>query len=288
MNHLLASQQLQDFIDNMNQNTKHADPAFVEKKVPPNSEPTIVTDHGSDEAQIPNTTVPIVIIEHYDLMTCKHIYIDANMWKSVRDKVTHFVLRKVENEFDKLNVTANHTDNNVRAENVDGLPTHRVIDEEKGIDALTLDINTTDGISDAFCNINSIIDSAAKSSAAAHKAFGKRQKQNVDHAIRARNKRIHYGNFKGYKQNPLQRGFTENSAPLNDTLIIDEFERENKDLKKTTIIGIFDAKSDFDVVCHSNMIRKLCYLGLSEQSVLLIDSLYTNATTKIKWNGQLS
>ncbi|CAG2208883.1 unnamed protein product [Mytilus edulis] len=49
--------------------------------VPPNSEPTIVTDHGSDEAQIPNTTVPIVIIEHYDLMTCKHIYIDANMWK---------------------------------------------------------------------------------------------------------------------------------------------------------------------------------------------------------------
>ena len=70
--------------------------------------------------------------------------------------------------------------------------------------------------------------------------------------------------------------------------MIDEFERENKDLKKTTILGMLDAKSAFDVVRHSNMIRKLYHLGLSEQSMLLIDSLYTNATTKIKWNGQLS
>ncbi|CAG2214778.1 unnamed protein product [Mytilus edulis] len=50
------------------------------------------------------------------------------------------------------------------------------------------------------------------------------------------------------KQNPLQRGFTENSAPLIATLMIDEFERENKDLKKTTILGMLDAKSAFDVV----------------------------------------
>ncbi|CAG2199520.1 MYH9s [Mytilus edulis] len=50
------------------------------------------------------------------------------------------------------------------------------------------------------------------------------------------------------QQNPLQRGFTENSAPLIATLMIDEFERENKDLKKTTILGMLDAKSAFDVV----------------------------------------
>ncbi|CAC5358381.1 unnamed protein product [Mytilus coruscus] len=70
--------------------------------------------------------------------------------------------------------------------------------------------------------------------------------------------------------------------------MIDEFEKENKDLKKPTILGMIDAKPAFDVVRRSNLIRKLHHLGLSEQSVLLIDSLYTNATTKIKWNGQLS
>ncbi|CAG2239658.1 unnamed protein product [Mytilus edulis] len=51
---------------------------------------------------------------------------------AVRDKVTRFVLRKVENELDKLDVTANHIEKNVRAESLDGLPTHSthsVIDE---------------------------------------------------------------------------------------------------------------------------------------------------------------
>ncbi|CAG2191562.1 unnamed protein product [Mytilus edulis] len=265
---------------------------------------------------------------------------------------------------------------------------------EKGIDALKLDLNTTDGISDAFSNINNIIDSATKSVAPAHKAFRKRPKlkvmnENIDHAIKAKKQadpcnelvinkkqttyelrkqcrneiaqrrindreeiiqarvmdnklfhklisrqrgklgklidelhvdqssysetnilegwRIHFSNLakksntskfdiqyldtvdseyehiikictderEHNKQNPLQRGFTENSAPLIATLMIDEFERENKDLKKTTILGMLDAKSAFDVVRHSNMIRKLYHLGLSEQSVLLIDSLYT-------------
>ena len=32
-------------------------------------------------------------------------------------------------------------------------------------------------------------------------------------------------------QNPLQRGFTENTAPLISSLMLEEFERENKDLK---------------------------------------------------------
>ena len=32
-------------------------------------------------------------------------------------------------------------------------------------------------------------------------------------------------------QNPLQKGFTENSSPLLCELLVEEFERENKDLK---------------------------------------------------------
>jgi hypothetical protein len=84
-------------------------------------------------------------------------------------------------------------------------------------------------------------------------------------------------------QNPLQRGLTENST----SPILEEIERENKDRKTPTIIDMLDAKSAFDVVRHTNLIRKLYHYRISTQSILLIDSLYRNATTKIKWKGQL-
>jgi hypothetical protein len=51
-------------------------------------------------------------------------------------------------------------------------------------------------------------------------------------------------------QNPLQKGFTENSSPLLCELLVEEFERENKDLKRPTYIAMLDAKSAFDVVVH--------------------------------------
>jgi hypothetical protein len=39
-------------------------------------------------------------------------------------------------------------------------------------------------------------------------------------------------------QNPLQKGFTENSSPLLCELLVEEFERENKNLKRPTYIAI--------------------------------------------------
>ncbi|CAC5405005.1 unnamed protein product [Mytilus coruscus] len=50
------------------------------------------------------------------------------------------------------------------------------------------------------------------------------------------------------RQNPLQRGLTENTTPLLCELIIKEFERESKDLKLPTYIALLDGKSAFDVV----------------------------------------
>ena len=70
-------------------------------------------------------------------------------------------------------------------------------------------------------------------------------------------------------QNPLQRGFTENSSPLLCELLVEEFERENKDLKRPTYIAMLDAKSAFDVVVHANLIRRLHQYEFSEQSILL-------------------
>ena len=89
-------------------------------------------------------------------------------------------------------------------------------------------------------------------------------------------------------QNLLQKGFTENSSPLLCELLVEEFERENKDLKRPTYIAMLDAKSAFAVVVHANLIRRLHQYELSEQSILLINSLYANAVSHIKWKNLMS
>ena len=89
-------------------------------------------------------------------------------------------------------------------------------------------------------------------------------------------------------QNPLQKEFTENSSPLLCELLVDEFERENKDLKRPTYIAMLDAKSAFDVVVHANLIRRLHQYEFSDQSILLINSLYENAASHIKWKNLMS
>ena len=89
-------------------------------------------------------------------------------------------------------------------------------------------------------------------------------------------------------QNPLQKGFTENSTPLLCELFIEEFERESKDLKLPVYIAMLDGNSAFDVVIQANLIRRLFQIGISKQSVLLLQNLYQNAKSYIKWNGQIS
>lgn len=58
---------------------------------------------------------------------------------------------------------------------------------------------------------------------------------------------------------------------------MEEFQREDKDLKRETIFVMLDAKSAFDVVKHSSLIRKLFHMGLTTQEILMIDDLYKNA-----------
>ncbi|CAG2213827.1 unnamed protein product [Mytilus edulis] len=74
---------------------------------------------------------------------------------------------------------------------------------------------------------------------------------------------------------------------ISDILKI-EFERESKDLKLPTYIALLDGKSAFDVVVHSNLIRRLYQTGIYDQSIILIDSLYKNATSCIKWRNKTS
>ena len=89
-------------------------------------------------------------------------------------------------------------------------------------------------------------------------------------------------------QNPLQRGFTEGSSPMNCSLILEEYIRNNKDSKMPTYIAFLDAKSAFDVVSHSSLLRKVYHLGIDGALWNITNSLHTNAKTLIKWDGQFS
>ena len=90
------------------------------------------------------------------------------------------------------------------------------------------------------------------------------------------------------KQNRLQLGFTEGSSPVNCLLVLEEYIRNNKGSKKPTYIAFLDAKSAFDVVNHTSLLRKVYHLGIEGTHWNLINSLHTNARTIVKWDGCLS
>jgi hypothetical protein len=56
----------------------------------------------------------------------------------------------------------------------------------------------------------------------------------------------------------------------------------SKDLKLPVYIAMLDGKSVFDVVLHANLIRRLFQIGISKQSLLLLQNLYQNAKSYIK------
>ena len=51
---------------------------------------------------------------------------------------------------------------------------------------------------------------------------------------------------------------------------------------------MLDGKFAVDVVIHANLIRRLFQIGISKQSILLLQNLYRNAKSCIKWNSQIS
>ena len=89
-------------------------------------------------------------------------------------------------------------------------------------------------------------------------------------------------------QNPLQRGFTAKSSPLNCALIIEEFIRESQDLKNETFVALLDAKAAFDVVSHHSLLRKLYNYGVDGSLWNLVCDFHNNAVSAVKWNGKLS
>ena len=89
-------------------------------------------------------------------------------------------------------------------------------------------------------------------------------------------------------QSPAQRGFTAKTSPLNTSFITEKLKRNAKDEKDFSIIILLDAKSTFDVVNPEHLMRRLYHAGISNKIGTLIYSLHWNATSAIKWNGDIS
>ena len=90
------------------------------------------------------------------------------------------------------------------------------------------------------------------------------------------------------KQSKLQRGFTENSAPMNCSFFIEECAREYRGLGKTLYVALLDAKSAFDVVTYSSILRKLFLTGIEGSTWKLIYDLHQETQSVIKWNRLIS
>ena len=54
----------------------------------------------------------------------------------------------------------------------------------------------------------------------------------------------------------------QNSSPMSCSLILGEYIRESRDLKKDSCIAFWDAKAAFDVVNHHSLMRKLFHIGV--------------------------
>ena len=76
---------------------------------------------------------------------------------------------------------------------------------------------------------------------------------------------------------------------MNFSLILEENIRENKDNNLPTLYIVFlDAKSAFEVISHTSLMRKLLHIGIEGKCWNFIDSLHSNAEILVKWGGQLS
>ena len=89
-------------------------------------------------------------------------------------------------------------------------------------------------------------------------------------------------------QNPIQRGFIKGSSPLNSALPVEETYIENADNKNECQLVLLDAKSAFDVVIHSHLMRRVYHAGIQDKHWSLINSMHQKASSSVKWDNKIS
>ncbi|CAG2244707.1 unnamed protein product [Mytilus edulis] len=73
-------------------------------------------------------------------------------------------------------------------------------------------------------------------------------------------------------QNVTQRGFTAGSGPANAALPVEEIYREAKDNNQEYELVLLDAKSAFDVVIHSHLMKRLYHAGIDDKHWTIIQT----------------
>ena len=89
-------------------------------------------------------------------------------------------------------------------------------------------------------------------------------------------------------QSEIQRGFTAGVSPLNAALILEEVTREYKDQGDPVYLIFLEAKSTFDVVDHTHLMRQLYHTGVDNTHWSLVDDMHQNASSIVKWAGDHS
>jgi endonuclease/exonuclease/phosphatase family metal-dependent hydrolase len=89
-------------------------------------------------------------------------------------------------------------------------------------------------------------------------------------------------------QNPLQRGFTSEVAPIYAALILMEVVNEYKDKGDDLTVIMLDAEKAFNKVWHQGLFRRLALSGVPRDLLGLIQDWYRGFRTQVRWGNQLS
>lgn len=69
---------------------------------------------------------------------------------------------------------------------------------------------------------------------------------------------------------------------------VEETYRENADNKNECQLVLLDAKSAFDVVMHSHLMRRVYHAGIQDKHWSLINSMHQKASSSVKWDNKIS
>ena len=89
-------------------------------------------------------------------------------------------------------------------------------------------------------------------------------------------------------QSEIHRGFTASVSPLKAALILEAVTRECKDQGDPVYLIFLDAKSTFDVVDHTHLMRRLYHTGVDSTHWSLVDDMHQNASSIVKLAGEHS
>jgi hypothetical protein len=86
-------------------------------------------------------------------------------------------------------------------------------------------------------------------------------------------------------QNKLQRGFTKMLICINTGFLHSEIINESKECKDPVYVVTLDGQRAFDPLWINSLMRKMFFTGIPFDLWEILHPLYTNVTTKVKWDN---